>query len=247
MLKIAVLAVGMLLGGVLTGECTAAEAPRQIPKHMQRTMQKTVELQYLLYLPDGYETDERHWPLLLFLHGAGSRGTELDSVKIDGPPRMIEEGHRFPFLVVSPQCPAEEWWTADVLVALLDEVVETYRIDENRVYVTGLSMGGFGTWRLAAAIPNRLAAIVPICGGGDPKTAEAIKGIPTWVFHGAKDQVVALAKSTEMVSALYRAGSDVRFTVYPEGDHVDAWREAYADETLWKWLIAQQRQPGIKD
>ncbi len=144
---IAMLTVGILLGAVLADEGTAAETPRQTPGHMQRTIQKTVELPYLLYLPDGYETDKRQWPVLLFLHGSGSRGTELDSVKIDGPPKMIEEGYEFPFIVVSPQCPAEEWWTADVLEAMLDEIIEIYRVDEDRVYVTGLSMGGTGTWK----------------------------------------------------------------------------------------------------
>lgn len=208
---------------------------------MRRVIQRTVECRYLLYLPEGYERSSRSWPLLIFLHGAGERGAVLDSVKVHGPPMMIAQGHQFPFVVVSPQCPSDEWWTGDVLVALLDELVETYRVDKDRVYVTGLSMGGFGTWAMAAAIPDRLAAIVPICGGGRPATAEQMKGIAAWVFHGAKDDAVPLAESTKMVSALYSVGADVRFTVYPEAGHVEAWQKAYGDPALWEWLEAQHR------
>ena len=231
----------LLIATFLNPIQSSADNPRQTPAYMQRAKMKMIESHYLLYLPDNYEKSEREWPLLLFLHGAGSRGTELDSVKIAGPPQMIAEGHTFPFIVVSPQCPADEWWTEDALVAFLDEIVETHRVDEDRIYVTGLSMGGYGTWTLATAVPDRLAAIVPICGGGDPGKVDRIKNIPTWVFHGAKDPVVDLSKSTEMVNALYSVGADVRFTVYPEGEHVDAWENAYADPVLWSWLEAQER------
>jgi len=235
-----ILTASLLLIGPLAMGMAAADGTQSV-NHMQRTVQKTVESRYLLYLPDGYGTDEREWPMLLFLHGSGERGTDLDSVKVHGPPRMISEGHTFPFIVVSPQCPAGQWWTEDVLVALLDHIVETHHVDEDRVYVTGLSMGGYGAWRLAETIPDRLAAIVPICGGGNPQKAELIRDIPTWVFHGAKDDAVDLAESTKMVDALYTAGANVRFTVYPEGTHVDAWKNAYSDPALWKWLSEQSR------
>ena len=171
---VATLLAALFIGTPLVPMRAAADGFRQNPTHMQRMVQKTVESHYLLYLPDDYKKPDRKWPLLLFLHGAGERGAELDSVKIHGPPRMIAEGHDFPFIVVSPQCPADEWWTEDVLVALLDELVETLRIDEDRIYVTGLSMGGYGTWALAEAIPDRLAAIVPICGGGNPDKVEEL-------------------------------------------------------------------------
>lgn len=240
-MPVVTLLAALLIAIFLSPIQSSADDPRQEPGFMQRTVTKTVESHYLLYLPDNYEKSKRKWPLLLFLHGSGSRGTELDSIKIDGPPRMIAEGHKFPFVVVSPLCPAGERWTKDVLVALLDEIVETHRVDEDRIYVTGLSMGGYGTWTLAEAVPDRLAAIVPICGGGNPDKADRIKNIPTWVFHGAKDPVVDLSRSTKMVNALYSVGADVRFTVYPEGGHVDAWRNAYADPALWSWLESQVR------
>lgn len=208
---------------------------------MNQVIEKTVASDYLLYLPPGSDDSPEQWPLLLFLHGSGERGTDLNLVKLHGPPKMITEGRDFPFIVVSPQCPIGEWWSVDVLNALLDEVIEKYRVDETRIYVTGLSMGGYGTWRFAQAYPERIAAIVPISGGGDTSTVERIRNIPTWVFHGAKDTSVELVESTDMVNALYAVGSDVRFTVYPDAEHVETWEKAYAEEALWNWLAQQSK------
>ena len=109
---------------------------------------------------------------MLFLHGAGERGNDLNLVKKHGPPRLVEEGKSFPFVIVSPQCPENHWWEPVALTGLLDEIVEKYKIDKDRIYVTGLSMGGFGTWSLAAYSPKRFAAIVPICGGGEAVAAK---------------------------------------------------------------------------
>ena len=215
----------------------AQSAERQVPQ----TLVRTIEMQYLLYLPPAYDKGEEQWPLLLFLHGAGERGDDLELVKVHGPPKMIAQGKDFPFVVVSPQCPKDEWWAMDALHDLLNEIVETYRIDTARIYVTGLSMGGYATWGLACTYPERFAAVVPICGGGDPEKAPLMKEVPTWVFHGAKDEAVPLQQSQAMVDALKAAGSDVRFTVYPEGGHVEAWQNAYSDPALWEWL-AKQRQ-----
>lgn len=217
--------------------CDAQTAERQVAQSLVRT----IEMQYLLYLPPAYDTSEETWPLLLFLHGAGERGDDLELVKVHGPPKMIAQGRDFPFVVVSPQCPKDEWWSIDALHDLLNEIVETYRIDTARIYVTGLSMGGYATWGLACTYPERFAAVVPICGGGDREKAPLMKEVPTWVFHGAKDEAVPLKQSQEMVDALKAAGSDVRFTVYPEGGHVEAWQNAYGDPALWEWLAKQRR------
>ncbi len=122
--------------------------------------------EYLLYLPEGYAEQEASWPLLLFLHGAGERGDSLALVNVHGPPKLIEQGQGFPFIVVSPQCPEDQRWSVKTLDKLLNDIVAQYRVDEDRIYVTGLSMGGFGTWNLAARFPHRFAAIAPICGGG---------------------------------------------------------------------------------
>src|SRR5205823_8731331 len=136
-------------------------------------------------------------------------------VKLHGPPKIVDSRKDFHFIVVSPQSPTFGW-NVDALNALLDEVVSKYQVDRERIYLTGLSMGGFGTWALAAAHPEHFAAIVPICGGGDPQDAKRLKDLPIWVFHGAKDPTVAVARSEAMVKALKEAGDkNVKFTIYP--------------------------------
>ena len=197
---------------------------------------------YLITLPDGYaETPETTWPLMLFLHGIGQRGDHLDQITKHGPPKLIKQGRAFPFIVVSPQCPDDYLWSAEPLGRLLDEVVAQHRVDADRVYVTGLSMGGYGTWDLAARYPNRFAAIAPICGGGKPDRACAFKHLPVWAFHGAQDEVVPLERSQEMIDALHACGSDARLTVYPDAAH-DSWTEAYDNPELYDWLSSHRRQ-----
>lgn len=201
-----------------------------------------LEARFLLYLPQQYDSLDRDWPLLLFLHGRGESGEVLELVKRNGPPMMIEHGHQFPFIAVSPQCPDDQRWETqiEVLDMLLDRMVERYRVDTSRIFVTGLSMGGQGTWNLAFAYPDRFAAIVPICGWTKPEKAALIKDLPVWVFHGAKDDVVPLSESENMVSALKALGSPVKFTVYPEANH-DSWTETYENEELWGWLLLQRK------
>jgi len=149
----------------------------------------TVTRHYLLFLPKDYDPRRpERWPLVLFLHGMGERGDDLYALTRHGPPKLVEEGQDFPFLLLSPQCPTYGWWTWETniaaLAALLDEIETTYLVDPDQVYVTGLSMGGYGTWALATAYPHRFAAIAPICGGGDPSTVCAIRHLPVWAFHG---------------------------------------------------------------
>ncbi|HEX5444020.1 MAG TPA: prolyl oligopeptidase family serine peptidase, partial [Pirellulales bacterium] len=190
----------------------------------------------------GYGEGDKKWPLILFLHGSGESGDDLNKVKIHGPPKIVETKHDFPFIVVSPQS-SRRGWNVDALKGLLDEVLADYRVDRNRVYLTGLSMGGFGTWSLAAAYPDTFAAIAPICGGGNPSEAKRLKDLPIWVFHGAKDPAVPLQRSQDMVDALKAAGADeknLKFTVYPDAGH-DSWTETYNNPELYKWLLSHQR------
>lgn len=214
----------------------------QHARAFQREIRKVVRLDYLLYLPGDYADADEPWPLTLFLHGAGERGDDLDLVAKHGPPRLIREGREFPFIVASPQCPADLWWPAELeaLSALLDELVMDLNVDRDRVYLTGLSMGGFGTWALAFRQPGRFAALVPICGGGDPLRARRIADVPVWTFHGARDPVVPVEKSQEMIEALKAAGAEPRFTVYPDAEH-DSWTATYANAELYDWLLAQRR------
>ncbi len=203
--------------------------------------QVKVQMGYLLYLPKDYDKEEK-WPLVLFLHGSGERGDNVDLVKVHGPPKLIAAGKDFPFIVVSPQCPKDMWWEPIELVALLDDIERKYKVDADRVYVTGLSMGGFGTWRLAAYAPQRFAAIAPICGGGETYWTKQIAHIPTWVFHGAKDSVVPVERSMAMVESLKKDGAAPKLTVYPTAGH-DSWTETYNNPELYEWLLAQKRAP----
>jgi len=220
-------------------EQVLANAPQRDGSNKQ--IVKSAACDYLLSLPKGYGEKEQKWPLMLFLHGAGERGSDLNLVKKHGPPKLIEQGRELPFIVVSPQCPAGVWWSErlDTLMALLDEIESKYEVDPSRVYLTGLSMGGFGTWALACERPERFAAIVPICGGGQWFLADRLKKVPVWAFHGAKDPVVPLDLSKSMVEAVKRMGGDAKLTVYPEANH-DSWTATYDDPKVYEWLLSHR-------
>jgi predicted peptidase len=201
-------------------------------------------LAYLLSLPEGYETDpEKKWPLVVFLHGSGERGSDVQKVALHGPPKRVSEGAKFPFLLVSPQCPAGTWWTEQPVLELIDHLEATLRVDASRIYLTGLSMGGYGTWHFATLAPHRFAAIAPVCGGGVPYRMREIHHLPVWAFHGAKDTVVALDESGRLVETLKKNGNNsVKFTVYPEAAH-DSWTETYQNPELYEWFLSQSLAP----
>lgn len=213
-----------------------SQIENQTIHNFQKDVTITLTANYLLYLPAEYEGSTNEYPLVLFLHGAGERGTDLEKVKVHGLPRLVNEGKKFPFIVVSPQCPENTFWNTDILLALLDEIEANYRVDKNRIYVTGLSMGGHGTWSLALAQPNRFAAIAPVCGWSIPSVACTIKHLPIWVFHGALDNVVPVISSEVMVEKLKECGSNVELTIYPEANH-DSWTETYNNDKLYEWFM----------
>jgi predicted peptidase len=244
MKSLCVLVFGLLTAGLLVLSAPGADqkpAPVQQEKHFEKEIKVTVKMNYLLFLPQNYEEkDQARWPLILFLHGSGESGSDLAKVKKHGPPKIVEKKKDFPFIVVSPQSP-RGGWDPTALNALLDEVVSQYRVDKDRIYLTGLSMGGYGTWALAAAYPERFAAIVPICGGGRTEDAKRLKDLPIWVFHGAKDRAVPLARSKAMVEAIKKAGGDPKLTVYPDAGH-DSWTETYNNPKLYEWLLQHKRK-----
>jgi len=202
---------------------------------------KKIRLKYLVFLPKKYAQTKKKWPLILFLHGSGERGENLEKVKVHGLPKIVDAKPDFPFVVVSPQCPDETWWQTDGLIALLDSIEKKYRIDASRIYVTGLSMGGFGTWELAVRQPDRFAAIAPVCGGAIPLVLYGIKDVPTWVFHGGKDNVVVPEESTRLVDFLKKIGGKPKLTIYPEAGH-DSWTETYANPKLYEWFLEQRKK-----
>lgn len=201
-----------------------------------------VDMNYLLYLPTGYGEEGKKWPLIVFLHGRGESGDDLEKVKKHGPPMLVEQGKEFPFIIVSPQCPRDRWWTEVYLDKLIDSVIEQYSVDEDRIYMTGLSMGGFGTWNYAGLHPERLAAIAPICGGGDPILTWRMRKLPIWAFHGAKDDTVPVKRTEDMVEAVKsRGNTEVKLTVYPDAEH-DSWTETYNNPELYEWFLSHTRQ-----
>jgi predicted peptidase len=220
-------------------------------EHFQFRHTQDVQINYLLFLPKGYDPKASQvWPLILFLHGAGERGTNVWKVATHGPPKHVATQPAFPFIVVSPQCAEGKLWSKDLLLGLLDEVIEKYAVDRRRIYLTGLSMGGYGTWDLGLSYPERFAAIAPICGGGamislllsSRDKGPALKSLGVWAFHGGKDPVVPLEESQRMVEALKKVGAqDVKLTVYPEAGH-DSWTEIYRNPQFYEWLLAHQRQ-----
>lgn len=229
----------LLVALVFVPNLTKAEDKPGTQQTAKLDTQVKVQMGYLLYLPKDYDKQEK-WPLVMFLHGAGERGDNLDLVKVHGPPKLAAAGKDFPFILVSPQCPKDMWWEPIELVALLDDLGSKYKVDADRVSVTGLSMGGFGAWRLAAYAPQRLAAIAPVCGGGEPYWARQFAHLPVWAFHGAKDNVVPQERSTAMVEALKKEKATPKFTVYPDAGH-DFWTETYNNPELYAWLLAQKR------
>lgn len=207
---------------------------QQIEKHSKSG------LNYLEYIPK-VKTNSEKLPLLIFLHGMGERGSDLSKVKFHGPPSFLDEKDDFPFICISPQCPDTLYWNEDLLLPFYDEIINTYPVDKNRIYLTGLSMGGFGTWASIVAKPDLFAAAVPICGGGDPSKLESIKSLPIWVFHGAKDNVISITRSEEMVNGLKALGSNVKFTIYPEATH-NSWTETYNNPKVYEWLLSQKKK-----
>lgn len=247
---------------------THAQTPNPVPKsasyETSHQMTKPVgdhQLKYLLQGPSG-EKPKTGWPLLLFLHGYGECGDDLAKVKKHGPPKLIG---RFDELagcvVVSPQCPRDSWWRTEALKSLVDEVVAARGdIDTDRLYVTGLSMGGYGIWSFLSRHPDYFAAAVPICGGGNPFNLPANRPgskvgitnefspaglkkanfLPIWAFHGTEDRSVPVVETETLIRSLRDAGNKhLKFTAYAGAGHVAAWEKAYDNPDTWKWLFSQ--------
>tara|TARA_E500000331_G_scaffold318774_2_gene331038 strand:- start:869 stop:1522 length:654 start_codon:yes stop_codon:yes gene_type:complete len=202
-----------------------------------------VSIPYRVYLPTDYDASGDGYPMLYFLHGAGERGNDLDWMARIALPKYIEDGAELPFVTVCPQCPSDKRWDALTLTTLLDKVVDDYNIDTSRIYLTGLSMGGWGTWDLANRISDRLAAAIPICGPFLRVIPEHFKDLPVWCFHGVMDSVIPVADSVRMVKSLRDAGCNVEFTTYANADH-DSWTETYQNPEIYDWLLSHRKAQG---
>ena len=220
---------------------------------------------YQVFVPSDW-TSVKKWPVILFLHGAGERGVDGSrQTRVGLPPAVRRQRANFPALVVMPQCRRGTWWGDPKMEAqafrALDETMREFNGDPDRIYLTGLSLGGFGTWAFGYKYPDRFAALVPVCGGirthrrvqppewhpsfdpsSDPyaKTAQGIGQTPVWAFHGALDATVPVSESKKLVQALKDAGGNVRYTEYPGLGH-NSWDRAYSDEDLIPWLLSQRK------
>jgi predicted peptidase len=217
------------------------------------------EVRYRWHEPEKKEGGAR-FPLVLFLHGAGERGEDNRAQLKHGVADILRwsEKNDQPCFLLAPQCPAEVWWapldreTMNLMpgakpaaplqrvMKLVEEVMKQQPVEPDRFYVTGLSMGGYGTWSMLATVPEKIAAAVPVCGGGDPETAARFATVPVWAFHGGKDGVVPLAASERMVAAMKKAGREAKLTVYPEVGH-DSWTATYRDGKMLEWMFGRRR------
>jgi predicted peptidase len=210
---------------------------------IRRETPHKIDLQYLLFLPKDYETSTNQWPLILYLHGGSPRGEDISQMKRWGLTGKVEAEPNFPFIVVSPQCHNGEIWTdMDALAAILDEVASSHRVDPDRVYVTGHSMGGRGALYAAYKMPDRFAAVVSLA----PVSLITAWGgklakLPLWLFHGPNDQFTPLKEVEELVRATEAAGGHPQLTVLPERDHYIL--DVYDRPDLYKWLAQQKRKP----
>jgi predicted peptidase len=227
----------------------------------QKFQTEDYSLSYLLHLPKAIDKEEvKKWPLILFLHGAGERGDDMDLVKIHGIGKIADKHEDFPFIAVSPQCPEDSYWPQELdgLSALLDEIVERYPVDTDRIYLTGLSMGGIGGWHLATLYPEKFAAFAPVCGGFSipgfrtnefkvPNTSEemfeklnTLKELPIWAFHGDQDDIVPVDETIKIIEQLKELGGDAKLTIY-EGVGHDSWTETYDNPRLYEWFLQHSK------
>jgi predicted peptidase len=228
----------------------------------KRTFKKgKAALSYRLFVPEGYEQSKERYPLVVFLHGAGERGDDNTAQLVHGVADFVkpQSQKKRPCLVVAPQCPKDQVWcfglipklekkhkkpdveAGDLALALVESLCQEYRIDNKRIYLTGLSMGGYGTWELLCRKPELFAAGLPVCGGGDVKKADKIAKIPLWCFHGDKDEAVPVKHSREMIAAIEKAGGKPKYTEYKGVEH-DSWTQTYADPKVHEWLFEQKKE-----
>lgn len=206
---------------------------------IQSIIDKNMPYNYVLHLPKGYEQDSaKQYPLLLFLHGRSSSGTDLERVKRYGVIYEIARGMELDFVVLAPQC--QSGWDSERLIRLLDTAQVLYRVNPRQTYLTGMSMGGYGAWFLAGDYPDRFAALAPVCGGGDARDAEKLVPLPTWVFHGALDKAVPLSESQKMVNAIKaKKGEQIQLTIYPKDGHSELVK-VFRMKELYQWFLKHE-------
>ena len=227
---------------ILAQGCSAQQKSILIDDQLETVVNET--LNYYLYFPEDYNPDANEtYPLLLFLHGGGESGDSLVTVKRNGPPKLIVQGKKFPFLILAPQNPYQnKWWNTRAVKQLLDATIANNKVDTNRIYLTGLSRGGGAAWEMAVQYLQTFAAMAVVCGMAPVPYASWInKEMPIWVFHGEDDKSIPVSESDVMVAKLKEMGYDVEYTRYPGVGH-DSWIQAYETEELYNWFVAQHKK-----
>lgn len=197
-------------------------------------------MDYIKSYPKNYKKGKKY-PLLIHLHGTGCRGNDLILLKQAGPLFEIENGRKIPFIIVAPQCKADTWFDVmEQLVFYISNIIKQEDVDSDRVYLSGVSMGGYACWTVAMMHPEWFAAIVPVCGGGMYWNAEKLKDIPVWAFHGEEDDVIFVQESINMINAVNNAGGSAKLTIYPNIKH-DSWKQAFGNDEIYNWLLKQKR------
>lgn len=244
---------------LVVASVVVAQAP-DLDKLLEKRTYENMEgkLPYRLLQPPNYAKDGTDsYPLVVFLHGAGERGEDNKAQLKHGVAEFAKEATRkkHPCFLIAPQCPKDGWWAIGskatakrkgpaagaMVLELIEALSKEFRVDQKRIYLTGLSMGGYGTWDLLSRRPELFAAGIPICGGGDPKTVEKFARLPIWAFHGDADKAVPVSRSREMIDALKKAGGEPKYTEYPKVAH-DSWTQTYRDAKVLDWLFEQKRK-----
>lgn len=254
------LAASLVCGAlVLLGPAARAEEKAKMNDVLEKREFKPgkATLRYRLMKPAAVE-EKKSYPLVIFLHGAGERGDDNTAQLKHGVRDFVANRDKYPCFLIAPQCPNGRWWVDGTLrgrkptkadpstepgtlvVSLIDELAKEFPIDRDRIYLTGLSMGGYGTWELLCRKPELFAAGMPICGGGDPKRADKLVKMPIWAFHGDKDTAVPVAQSRDLIAAIKKAGGEPKYTEYPGVGH-DSWTQTYHNPDVLAWLFAQRR------
>jgi predicted peptidase len=257
--SLAIAAAGLLVSTGLEYSQAQTDRPKPVPRihtgmtarGFHKKLTTDIRGQYLLFLPENYlEESEKKFPLIVFLHGSGERGTRIGHVEKLGLPKVAPQREGFPFIMLAPQCPRDHWWEdaeiTQMVMGMLDEVSRKYRVDPERVYLTGLSMGGFGTWEIATEFPERFAAIAPVCGGGNIYRVKRLKDVPARIYHGEKDTTVPVFFARQMAKALKKVGGKAQLVVFEDVGH-NAWEKAYADDGLYEWLLKHSKKQEAEE
>jgi predicted peptidase len=240
---------------LITTLMTAASFASAAPEPREWKAPDGTVVRYRWSEPEKIEAGKTY-PLVLFLHGSGERGEDNTAQLKHGVRPLIHHAEKIgnPVFLIAPQCPKDRWWSPptgdrtalgsagqpnallDHLLTLITEIQQSHPVDKRRFHVTGISMGGFGTWDLLGRAPERIASAVPICGGGDPSLAATFKAVPVWAFHGDADAVVPVAATRQMIEAMEKSGGKPKVTYYPGVGH-DSWTQTYEDPEVVRWLL----------